>query len=130
MAFEYVDTQSKISLEAGADLSSAQYQIVKLSGSGVILTAAITDVPIGVLQNDPASGEVATVTVSGITKVVASDAISVGALIGTTDDGKAVDVVAGTDDTAYVIGQAVTAASADGDVITITLDCKSPARAA
>jgi len=130
MAFEYVDTQSKISLAAGADLSSDQYKIVKLSGSGVILTAAITDIPVGVLQNDPASGETASVAVDGITKVVASEAISVGALIGTTDDGKAVDVVAGTDTTAYVIGQAVTAATADGDVITITLDCKSPARAA
>jgi hypothetical protein len=130
MAFEYVDTQSKISLAAGADLSSSQYFIVKLSGAGVVLCDDVTDVPIGVLQNDPESGETASVAVDGITKVVADEAISVGALIGVTAAGKAVDLTAGTDTTAYIIGQAITAATADGDVITITLDCKSPARAA
>lgn len=130
MAFEYVNTQSKISIPAGADLSDNQYYIVKLDGSGVVLCDAITDVPIGVLQNDPESGKTASVAVDGITKVVADEEISVGELIGVSAAGKAVPLTAGTDTTAYIIGQAVTAATADGDVITITLDCKSPARAA
>lgn len=130
MAFEYVDTQSKISLAAGADLSSDQYYIVKLSGAGVVLCDDATDIPIGILQNDPESGETASVAVDGITKVVADEEISVGELIGVSAAGKAVALTAGTDTTAYVIGQAITAASADGDVISITLDCKSPSRAA
>ena len=42
---------------AGADLSSDQYKYVKLSTTDtVILCAAATDVPIGILQNAPASG--------------------------------------------------------------------------
>ena len=45
-------------LTAAADLSGKQYHFVKLaSESTVNVCAAVTDVPIGVLQNTPASGE-------------------------------------------------------------------------
>ena len=130
MAFEYVDSQSTISLAAGADLSSKQYTFVKLSGTGVISAAAATDVVIGVLQNAPTSGKTAEVAVDGITKLKASAAISVGALVGTTSTGLAVALTAGTDTTKYVFGQAITAASAASDIITVAIDCKSPNRAA
>ena len=130
MAFEYVDSQSTISLAAGADLSSKQYTFVKLSGTGVISAAAATDVVIGVLQNAPTSGKTAEVAVGGITKLKASAAISVGALVGTTSTGLAVALTAGTDNTKYVFGQAITAASAASDIITVAIDCKSPNRAA
>jgi hypothetical protein len=130
MAFEYANSQSKISLAAGADLSAKQYHFVKLSGSGVVACSAVTDVPIGVLQNAPESGEVAEVSVDGITKLVAGGALSVGALLGTTTAGRGAALTAGTDTTKYVVGQVVTAAGANGDIITVTLDCKSPNRAA
>jgi hypothetical protein len=129
MAFEYVDSQSSISLSAGADLSSKQYTFVKMSGTGVISAAAATDICIGVLQNAPTSGKTAEVAVSGVTKLKASAAISVGALIGTTSTGLAVSLTAGTDTTKYVFGQAITAAAASGDIITVAFDCKSPNRA-
>jgi len=129
MAFEYVDTQSKISLAAGADLSSKQYTFVKMSGTGVVGAAAATDVVIGVLQNAPTSGKTAEVAISGVTKLKASAAISAGALVGVTSTGLAVAVVAGTDTTKYVYGQAITAASAANDIITVAFDCKSPNRA-
>jgi hypothetical protein len=130
MAFEYVDSQSKISLAAGADLSAKQYTFVKLSGTGVISVAAATDIPVGVLQNAPASGKTAEVSVDGIVKLKASAAITAGALVGTTSTGLAVAVVAGTDTTKYVLGQAITAAGASGDIITVAIDCKTPNRAA
>jgi Kef-type K+ transport system membrane component KefB len=129
MAFEYVDTQSKISLAAGADLSAKQYTFVKMSGTGVISAAAATDVVVGVLQNAPTSGKTAEVAISGVTKLKASAAISAGALVGTTSTGLAVAVVAGTDTTKYVFGQAITAAGAANDIITVAFDCKSPNRA-
>ena len=129
MAFEYVDTQSKLSLAAGADLSAKQYTFVKMSGTGVISAAAATDVVVGVLQNAPTSGKTAEVAISGVTKLKASAAISAGALVGTTSTGLAVAVVAGTDTTKYVFGQAITAAGAANDIITVAFDCKSPNRA-
>lgn len=130
MAFEYVDSQSKVSLVAGADLSAKQYTFVKMSGTGVVGAAAATDVCIGVLQNAPTSGKTAEVAIDGVTKLKASAAISAGALVGVTSTGLAVAVVAGTDTTKYVFGQAITAAGASGDIITVAIDCKSPNRAA
>lgn len=130
MAFEYVDSQSKISLAAGADLSAKQYTFVKMSGTGVIGAAAATDVVIGVLQNAPTSGKTAEVAIDGVTKLKASAAIAAGALVGTTSTGLAVALTAGTDTTKYVFGQAITAAGASGDIITVAIDCKSPNRAA
>lgn len=130
MAFEYVDTQSKISLAAGADLSAKQYTFVKMSGTGVVGAAAATDVCIGILQNAPTSGKTAEVAVSGVSKVKASAAISAGALVGVTSTGTAVALTVGTDTTKYVFGQAITAAGAAGDIIAVAFDCKSPNRAA
>lgn len=130
MAIEYVDSQTKVSFVAGADLSSKQYTFVKISGTGVIAAAAATDIPIGILQNAPTSGKVAEVAISGVSKVKASAAITAGAVVGLTATGTAVALTVGTDTTKYILGVAVTAASAANDVITVAFDCKSPARAA
>ena len=130
MAYELSDSQVVLSIPAGADLSAKQYTFVKISGTGVISVAAATDAPIGVLLNDPASGETAAVAVSGIVKLVASAAITAGATIGTTATGTAVTLAAGTDTTKYIVGRAITAAGAAGDIITVAVDCASPARAA
>ena len=130
MAYELSDSQVTLSIPAGADLSAKQYTFVKISGTGVISCAAATDVPIGVLLNDPASGETAAVAVSGIVKLTASAAITAGATIGTTATGTAVTLAAGSDTTKYIVGRAITAAGATGDIITVAVDCASPARAA
>ena len=59
-------------LTAAADLSGKQYYFVKLaSESTVNVCSAVTDVPIGVLQNTPASGESAEVAIFGLSKVSA-----------------------------------------------------------
>jgi len=130
MAYELSDSQVVLSIPAGADLSAKQYTFVKISGTGVIGAAAATDIPVGVLLNDPASDETAAVAVSGVVKVKASAAIVAGVLVGTTATGTAVTLVAGTDTTKYILGRAITAAGAAGDIITVAINCASPARAA
>ena len=130
MSYEMTNTQGKISIPAGADLSAKQYHLVKLSSGTVVACSALTDIPIGVLQNAPTSGKTAEVAVFGITKMVAGGALSVGALIGTTTAGRAVALTVGTDTTKYIVGQVITAAGANGDVITVSINAMSPARAA
>ena len=48
---------------------TGQYLVVKLSGARTVVHAsANTDVPYGVLQNDPTSGFVADVCIFGVTR--------------------------------------------------------------
>ena len=109
-------------LTAAADLSSKQYYFVKLaSATTVNVCTAITDVAIGVLQNDPTSGQQAVVRIFGITKVSADGTLAAGNIIGTSADSQADAIVAGTDTTVYVMGQAITAASA-GETSTMFLN--------
>lgn len=131
MAYEFSNYSVKVTLVAGADLSAKQYYFVKLNSSGqAILCAAATDVPIGVLQNAPTSGQEAEVLIVGGTKLVASAAISLPAQIGTASTGKAAALVAGTDTTKYVAGALISAAAADADVVTAVINCANPHRAA
>ena len=108
-----------ISLEAAEDLSDYQYHFVTLDSSGKVqLLNAAGDTVIGVLQNDPVSGEEATVRVLGISKVVANDALAVltaikAEYVGATDCGKAADA---STDYAYVCGLIVEASSDEDDL--------------
>jgi|TARA_R100000093_G_scaffold66958_1_gene38220 hypothetical protein len=115
---------------AGADLSSDQYKYVKLSTTDtVILCAAATDVPIGILQNAPASGAEATIMVTGISKVSSDAALSIGNQIGTSADGQADAKTAGSDTTEYVVGVVLEASSGAGALATATVNCLNPHRA-
>lgn len=130
MAYEISNYSVKISLVAGGDLSSSQYKFVKLNSSGqVVAVAAVTDRPIGVLQNDPTSGKVAEVLVVGGTKVKCGGSIAEGAALGVDADGDAKSLTVGTDTTQYIVGQSVTE-GASGELITAVVNCASPARAA
>lgn len=120
-------------LVAGADLSAAgnQYKFVKYSADNtVVLCAAATDKPCGVLQNRPANGEAAEVVAIGVTKVQADAALSAGAAIGTSADGQADAKTVGTDTTEYIVGQVQRGASAAAALATALVNCASPARAA
>jgi hypothetical protein len=64
----------------------------------------------------------------GGTKLVASEAITLPAFLSVASAGKA-DKIAVTDTTQYVVGQALTAAGADADVITAVVNCANPTRA-
>jgi len=127
----YSEGQMKIgTLKAAADLSGKQYHIVKLaSATTVNVCAAITDIPIGVLLNNPASGEVAEICFIGVTKIVADGTIAAGANIGTSADGQADSIAAGSDTTVRLIGTAIGAASA-GETFTALINCAGAGRAA
>ena len=130
MAYEISNYSVKVSLVAGGDLSSSQYRFVKLNSSGqVIAVAAATDRPIGVLQNNPASGAVAEVLISGGTKLVLSGTVTEGAIVSPSANGTAVAIVAGTDTTKYICGSALTE-GASGEIITAVIACQSAGRAA
>lgn len=83
-----------MTLEAAEDLSSYQYRfVVQATDTTVRLANAGTDVPLGVLQNAPASGAAAVVRVVGVSKLVMNAAVAVGArlkmeYVGAADNGK------------------------------------------
>jgi hypothetical protein len=131
MAYEISNYSVKVTLVAGADLSAKQYTFVKVNSSGeAIAAAAATDIPVGVLQNAPTSGQEAEVLIVGGTKLVAGAAIAEGAQIGTTSAGKAAALVAGTDTTKYVAGTLLSESAADGNIVTAVINCANPHRAA
>ena len=114
---------------ASADLSAKQYHFVKMSGDNTVtVCAAITDVPIGVLQNNPKSGQAAEVCVFGVTKVVADGVLAAGNRIGTSADGQADAITVASDTTVTIVGQALKAAAA-ADVVEMFFN-PSGARAA
>lgn len=131
MAYEVAGYALRITLVAGADLSTKQFFFVKINSSGLaVLCANATDKPIGVLQNNPESGEEAAIVVVGGTKLVASAALDEGDLIGTSAAGKADAKTPGVDTTEFVVGTVIAPAGADLEVLTAVVNCASPARAA
>ncbi len=120
----------RTSWPAGAGLTEKAFYLVKLSAGTVVLCAAATDIPIGVLQEGVAEGLQAEIVALGASKIVADGVVAAGAQIGTSADGQADAKVAGSDTTNYVCGVAVEAAAAAGDVIQAFINCVSPHRAA
>lgn len=115
------------------------------NGPVATAVAATTDRPIGVLQNQPivklnaglqAEGySEAEITVSGVTKVVAGAAIPAGSPVATDAAGRAIVATLATSATyttvnPFILGTALTPASAAGDMITVAVACASAARAA
>lgn len=117
---KFVDDDS---YAASADLSAVQFHIVELTGASTVnVCNSAADIPIGVLQNDPKSGEAATVRRLGKSKVVSDGsgtAIAVGDHVGTNASGRAVKKVANND---FFIGRALAPSTANGVIITVDLD--------
>ena len=104
-----------VTLEADKDLSSKQYHFVKLDGAEVTDCSVEGELAFGVLRNAPDDGEAATVAISGITNVVAGEAISAGDKVTTKADGRAQTATA----TDAILGWAVRGASGDGHVCSV-----------
>lgn len=106
--------------EAGADMSDDQFHLVKITDDEEVQTVNATgDIPLGVLQNAPTSGETAQVMHLGISKVVAdTDGITAGSYVVMTADGQVED--AGATASELVIGVGVDEAS-DGNIGSILL---------
>ncbi|HYE75638.1 MAG TPA: hypothetical protein VEF04_20005 [Blastocatellia bacterium] len=123
--------QIKHSFIAGGDLSAKQYHFVKMSANDtVVVCSAVTDKPIGVVQNAPASGGTAEVCLAGITKVSGDADLGYGDSIGTSSDGQAAAYVAGTDTTKYPVGQVIEDNAAAGGLVTAAINCLSVHRGA
>lgn len=119
------------SFVAGGDLSAKQYHFVKLNSSGqVVIVAAATDKPLGILQNAPASGGVAEVMLAGISKVVADADLAIGDQIGASSDGQAATYAPGTDTTKYIVGEVLTANTAAGGIVSVAFNCMGAGRGA
>lgn len=130
MAFEY--PRLVRTYKAGGNLSALQFYFVKYQASddSVVAITADTDVPFGVLQNNPASGAAAEIMHNGISKVSADAAITRGAAIGTSADGQGTTRTIGTDTTKYVVGVALQTASGANSVVAAMINCMDPHRAA
>lgn len=119
------------SFVAGGDLSAKQYYFVKLNSSGqVVIIAANTDKPIGILQNAPASGGVAEVMLYGISKVSADADLTVGNQIGASADGQAAAYAPGTDTTKYIVGEVLTDNTAAAGLVSVAFNCLGAGRGA
>ena len=102
---------------AGEDLSSSQFKFVTLESDGEVdLADAAGENAIGVVINDPAAGEAATVVVSGKVMVTSGGTIAAGAQIQTDASGDAITAAAGDVVLGYALESAV-----DGQVFAIEL---------
>lgn len=115
MAFEGQQITIPGLICGAVSLATKQYRAVKLSGdNSVIICAAATDVPIGILQNKPGIGEEATVCAIGVTKIDGDADLDAGNLISTSSDGQ-LQVSASTD---YTCGQVIQGNTAAGGYAT------------
>lgn len=109
-------------VNASADLSGAQFSVVKLSGADTVAleTSAGTGLDaIGILLNKPLSGQAAQVAREGFVKARAGAAITVNKMLTWDTSGHVITVNSG--DTKNIIGRALEAASNLDDVISIEL---------
>jgi hypothetical protein len=127
----FQEGSSRVSAPSGADFTSggttfnAPYSVVKLNGSGqVVSVAATTDDPLGILYNCPtASGtaDVVAINAQGSVKIQCGGNISLGAYVTFNSSGLAVaatQTTAGQQPSVRVIGRALEAGS-NGKVISI-----------
>jgi hypothetical protein len=101
-----------------ADNAITAYQVVKITSTGIDVATSNSDAIVGVAQMAAAATEQCTYRFIGTTKAIASAAISAGAKVTATTAGK---VVTTTTDHHTVLGVALEAASADGDIIEVQL---------
>ena len=114
-----------LTFEAGADLSEKQYFAVYLSADHTVSLCTTAHLnAIGVLQNEPKSGEAAVVRpigAGGTTKVKCGGAITIGKRVKVDTDGMVITESTANATEQYCIGVALEAAGADGDIIEIAL---------
>ena len=109
---------------AAADLSSSLYYVVRSTGGMTVAlctsaTGGISRAK-GVLVNEPASGQEATVRTYGFSKAVAGGAITAGDLIVSSTAGTVITTTGTTGQ--WVLGWADTASTASGQTISIFID--------
>ena len=111
---------TSITLVANADLSTSQYHAIEAADASGEARAALAgngeDI-IGVLQNKPASGEAATIAISGVTKAVAAGVIAAGGDVAVDANGEFVPAATGD----VIVGVNVGLTTAAGDIFSLLL---------
>jgi hypothetical protein len=109
-------------LKAAADLSALRWRIMKLSAEKIVnKCTAATDHCIGVLTDKPAAaGRACAVADKGVVPVEAGAAVSIGDLITSDSVGRGITSSPSTANHG-VIGKALTAATAAGQLIQVEL---------
>jgi hypothetical protein len=118
----------KLTLTAGESLTTKQFYFAKISADNTcVMATELTDIPCGIIQNNPASGEATEIMVNGVSKVLvgAGGAVTAGQLVGCDADGKL--VVVDPDGVAdyYFVGQVLEGAGA-AEYATILFNCMTP----
>jgi hypothetical protein len=105
-----------ITRTAGADLSAAgQYRFVEQTNTGAItICNSAGEKALGVLVNNPASGQAATVAVGGLVEIEAGATIAPGDLLATTAAGKAAVATNGQ----VILGEALSGGG-DGAIVSM-----------
>ncbi len=96
--------------KAGEDMSDKQFYLVYLSAADTVSLCTENGKAIGILQNEPESGEEAVVAVSGISKFHAAETVAIGKYVTSTSAGKGEVVDAAGE---HAVGMCVEAADAD-----------------
>ncbi len=118
MALKGVTTD--ITYKAAADLRTAKNKIVRIAADGEInLSGAASATQIGVLQNDPNTGEAAQVSIGGEPKVIVGGAVGSAGLY-LKSDANGLAVVANSGDN--VIGISQETAAGSGTLIRMVID--------
>ena len=111
----YKESQTCVTLEAGADLSANQFHFVTVDADGQLSVSTDGAASVGVLLNDPAAaGRAAEVCINGATRVEAGGDVTAGDFVASNATGEC--ITAGTGD--YILGTALQD-GADGEVISI-----------
>lgn len=107
-----------ITMEAGQDLSAKQFYGVVMASDGQIDPAGAGVQINGFLQDDPAAaGRAALVQIAGTTKASAGAAITRGAKVMMNAEGQVITATA----TNFIVGFALSTASADNDIIEVLI---------
>ena len=120
MAYNHLQSGGLPGLVAGANLAAAQYKVVKFASTAgqVIVVTATTSLAVGILQNDPASGQPAVIAGPGDVAIALAGAsdIAQGELLGFDTSGRVVDH---TTDGRFMIAQALAASAGFNDEIPV-----------
>jgi hypothetical protein len=106
---------------AGESFAAKQYYVCKVGTTAQevkVAGTAATDLVIGVIQNDPADGGEAEVACMGVAKAAAETGITYGDYLTTSSTGR---VKTTTTDGDSLVGMALEASSAAGDIIKVVV---------
>lgn len=108
---------------AATDFTNLKYRVVRFAAAGTTnlasnnLSSDAFELAAGVIQNNPASGQAATIAFYGRSKAWAGAAVAARELITHDASGKVIECVSG----ATAIGRALETAAATDDIISVQL---------